>query len=342
MPTEGKYELGDFELQSGAVLKNAFLSYEFHGELNAGRSNAILYPTWYAGNHESNRPAIAEGRALDPEKYCIIVPDMFCNGLSSSPSNTPAPHDRGRFPLVTPFDNVVAQRRLCMEHFGIERLAMVAGFSMSAQQAFHWAAMYPDMVACIAPICGTAKTSPHNWLFLEGVKQALQSDAAWAGGDYEAPPQIGLRAFSTVYAGWVMSQSYYREGLYQNVADMHFATLEDFLDFMTGFFSQMDANDLLAMAATWQSADISNNPRFNGNLNAALQAITCPAMVMPCETDLYFPPEDNRLEVAQMPNAELRVIPSIYGHSAGEPGLAPAEDNTFIDQGLRDLLARVS
>jgi homoserine O-acetyltransferase len=342
MPVEGKHALGNFGLQSGAVLTNAFLSYEIHGELNTDRSNAILFPTWYGGTHENNRLAIAEGRALDPEKYCIIVPDMFCNGLSSSPSNTPPPHDRARFPLVTPYDNVVAQQRLCAEHFGIERLTMVVGYSMSAQQAFHWAAMYPDMVGCIAPICGTAKTSPHNWLFLEGVKQALQSDAAWARGDYEEPPQIGLRAFSTVYAGWAMSQSYFREGLYQNFAGMHFATLSDFLDFVTESFSQMDANDLLGMAATWQSADISNHPNFDGNLNAALQAITCPAMVMPCETDLYFPPEDNRLEVDQMPNAELRVIPSIYGHLAGEPGLAPAEDETFVDQGLRDLLARAS
>ena len=342
MGMEGKFQLGDFELQSGVVLNNAFLSYEFHGELNAERSNAILYPTWYAGTHQSNRPAIAPGRALDPEKYCIIVPDMFCNGLSSSPSNTQPPHDRARFPLVTPYDNVVAQQRLCTELFGIERFAMVAGFSMSAQQAFHWAVMYPDMVACIAAICGTAKTSPHNWLFLEGVKQALQADAEWAGGDYDAPPIAGLRAFSTVYAGWAMSQAFFREGLYQNAGGEHFRTLPDFLDFMTGFFSQIDANDLLAMVATWQSADISNSSRFDGNLSAALNAISCPAMVMPCETDLYFPPADNELEVAQMPNAELRVIPSVYGHIAGMPAFAPPEDDEFIDQGLWDLLDRAS
>ena len=340
MAIEGRFELGDFELQSGDVLKDAFLSYEFHGDLNADRSNAILYPTWYAGTHETNRPAIAEGRALDPSKYCIIVPDMFCNGLSSSPSNTPPPHDRARFPLVTPYDNVVAQHRLCTEVFGLGRIAMVAGFSMSAQQAFHWAAMYPEMVAGIAPICGTAKTSPHNWLFLEGVKLALQTDAAWLGGDYEEPPTQGLRAFSTVYSGWAMSQTYYREGLYKTAAGQQFDTIQSFLDFMTGFFSQMDANDLLGMVTTWQAADISDNPKFDGDLDAALKSIRCPAIVMPCDTDLYFPPEDNRIEVAQMPESELRIIPSVYGHIAGLPGFAPPEDDAFIDQGLRDLLVR--
>ena len=105
----GRFELGDFVLQSGAVLKSAYISYETHGELNADRSNAIVYPTWYTGLHEDNRGAIKSGKALDPERYFIIVPDMFGNGLSSSPSNTPGPHDCSRFPLVTPYDNVIAQ-----------------------------------------------------------------------------------------------------------------------------------------------------------------------------------------------------------------------------------------
>lgn len=139
-----------------------------------------------------------------------------------------------------------------------------------------------------------------------------------------------------------MSQTYFRQGLYQNAGGQHFETVQDFVDFMTGFFSQMDANDLLGMVATWQSADISNNPSFNGDFNAALEAISCPAMVMPCETDLYFPPADNELEVAQMPNAELRIIPSVYGHIAGMPGFAPPEDDAFIDQGLWDVLERAS
>ena len=105
---EDQFALGDFELQSGETLSDAFVAYETHGSLDAERSNAIVYPTWYAGTHETNRGAIGHGRALDPSEYFIIVPDQFSNGLSSSPSNTQAPHDRARFPLVTPYDNVIA------------------------------------------------------------------------------------------------------------------------------------------------------------------------------------------------------------------------------------------
>jgi homoserine O-acetyltransferase len=101
-------------------------------------------------------------------------------------------------------------------------------------------------------------------------------------------------------------------------------------------YLQRDANDLLAMLWTWQHADVGAHPRFNGSTSAALAAITARAIVMPCETDLYFRVRDNEREVAQMPNAVLRPIPSIWGHAAGR-GLNPV-DNAFIDAGLRELL----
>ena len=336
----GQFKLGNFQTQSGNVLQDACLSYETHGELSADKSNAIVYPTWYTGTHEDNRGAIGVGKALDPERYFIIVPDMFCNGLSSSPSNTTPPQDRGRFPSITPYDNVIAQHRLCGEHFGLEQLQLVVGFSMSAQQAFHWAALFPEMVKAIAPICGTSKTSPHNLLFLEGIKRALTADASWANGDYVDPPENGLRAFTTVYASWAFSQTFYREGLHLTVGGQHFDSMAEFLEFFHGIFARHDANNLLGMLETWQLADVSNHLKFGGDWRAALSSITCPAIVLPSKTDLYFPPEDNEVEVSMMPSAELRVIPSAYGHAAGFPGLSTAEDDEFIDDALRELLSQ--
>ena len=270
------FELGDFPLLSGEVLRSASLAYQTHGELNAARNNVIVYPTWYAGRHTSNAGSIGQDLALDPSRYFIVVPDQFGNGLSSSPSNSPAPQDRMRFPLVHPYDNVRAQHRLLTERFGIERIKLVVGFSMSGQQAFHWGALYPDMVERIAPICGSAKTAVHNYVFLEGIKAALTADCAWAGGEYASPPVAGLRAFSRVYAGWYASQSFFREGLH-DAGD----GVEGFLTRAERSFGRFDANGLLAMLATWQSADISAHPRFGGDLVGALGAIRARALVMP-------------------------------------------------------------
>jgi len=91
------------------------------------------------------------------------------------------------------------------------------------------------------------------------------------------------------------------------------------------------------MLWTWQHGDIGQTEGFDGSLEKALGAIQARAIVMPAEKDLYFPPEDNEYEVRHMPNAELRVIPGVWGHFAG--GGANQVDTDFIDQGLRDLLA---
>lgn len=328
------FALGDFTLLSGEVLRSATLAYKTHGTLNAARDNVIVFPTWYAGRHTSNEASIGNDLALDPTRYFIVVPDQFGNGVSSSPSNTPPPQDRMRFPLVHPYDNVRAQHRLLTERYGIATIKLVVGFSMSGQQAFHWGALYPEMVERIAPICGSARTAVHNYVFLEGVKAALTADCAWAGGDYTTPPVAGLRAFSRVYAGWYASQAFFREGLHRRYGG---EGVEGLLSSAEGSFGRFDANDLLAMLATWQSADIAAHPRFGGDLGAALGAIRARAYVMPSRTDLYFPPEDNEIEVARMPNAELRVIPSVWGHLAG--GGSNPEDRAWVSDQLRDLLA---
>jgi homoserine O-acetyltransferase/O-succinyltransferase len=334
MPDYEVFELGDVVLQSGLTLRQAKLAYKTYGTLASSRDNVIVMPTFYGGQHTDTEPMMRAGRALDLTRYFVVVPNMFGNGLSSSPSNTPAPFDRAAFPNVTLYDNVVCQHRLITEHLGIERILLVVGYSMGAQQAYQWGALYSDMVRAIAPLCGSARTSPHNHLFLEGVKAALLADGAFADGWYQTPPIKGLRAFSRVYAGWLLSQDFFREEEYRK---MGLASMEDTVRFFEGYFRQRDANDLLAMIWSWQHADISANPQHKGDLAAALGAIRARAIVMPSTTDLYFRVRDNELEVAQMPNAELRPIPSIWGHGAAF-GVNPPDDE-IIDAALRELLA---
>ncbi len=192
------FDLGDVVLQRGATLRDAKLAYKTYGTLNEEKTNAIVYPTWYSGRHWENEWLIGEGMALDPNEYFIIIPNMLGNGLSSSPSNTPPPYNKARFPNVTVYDNVLIQHRLLTECFSIERLALVTGWSIGAGQTYQWAVSYPEMVPRILPFCGSAKTSEHNIVFLEGVKGALTADAAWNGGWYDEQPTRGLRAAARV------------------------------------------------------------------------------------------------------------------------------------------------
>ena len=335
MPDYQILELGDFPLLSGEVLKDAKLAYRCYGTLSSERDNLIVLPTFFTGTDTRNEGFFGPGRAIDPARHFIVSPNMFGNGRSSSPSNTPAPQDGPRFPLVQMWDNIAAQHRLIHDQFGIEKIALVAGWSMAGCQSYQWAAQYPDMVKAILPFCASARTSPHNFVFLEGVKAALCADQAWNGGDYDRAPVVGLRAFGRVYAGWAYSQAFYREGLYRKLG---FETIEELLvDWEIDHAEGWDANDLLAKLATWQAGDISVGPLYNGDFKAALGAIRARAILMPCSQDLYFPPEDNEIEAQHMSNARFRCYDSPWGHCAANPG-NDAGFAAALDAGIRELL----
>ena len=335
LPHEGVFELGDLRLESGVTLPNATLGYKTHGRLNAEGSNVILYPTPYPAQHGDIEWLIGPGRALDPDKNFIVVLDQLGNGLSSSPSNTPPPLDRMTFPTITIRDDVAAQHKLVSSGFGIRRVALVTGWSMGAQQTFQWAVSHPDMVERIAPFCGTAKTTPHNAVFLQSVRSALTADAAWMDGNYKDQPVKGVRAFSHVYAAWALSQPFYKQGLYRQLG---FISLEAFIaGFWEKRYARRDANNLLSMLRTWQLNDLGGTPGFGGSLERALGAITAKATVMAGQTDLYFTPPDIEADAAVIPGARFRVIPSVWGHMAGA-GLNPA-DSQFIETEIKALLA---
>ena len=326
--------LGDVPLDSGEILRDARLAYRTYGEPNAARDNCIVFPTYYTGSHDSNARMIGPGRALDPTRWFIVVPNLFGNGVSTSPSNA-APGQRGAdFPHVTVADNVRCQHRLVREHLGVARVALATGWSMGALQAYQWAVDYPDYVARLLPFCGAARCSPHNRVFIEGVRAALRADPVYADGRYTHKPVAGLKAFGRVYAGWAYSQSFFREGLYRTLG---LASIDEFLLAWEDEHLVWDANDLMAKLWTWEHADVSAAPRYAGNLRAALGSIRARTIVMPGDQDLYFTLQDNREEAALIPRAELRPLHSPYGHCAGAPGRFPAE-TAFIEQALRDLL----
>lgn len=338
----GCWTAANFSLQCGATLPQARVVYQTYGELSSDRDNVILYPTSYGAQHTDIDWLIRPDGILDPDRWFIVIPNMFGNGLSSSPSAGDlktgdlktsglswAEH------YFTHLDNVTAQEQLLREVFGVERLALVYGWSMGAQQAYHWGALYPDRVQRIVALCGTARTTAHNRIFLESLRSALTADPAWNGQDFESTPDRGFHTFARIYASWAASQAFYREGLYLQLG---YDSLEDYL--WRGWelgYRKRDPRNLLAMIDIWLHCDVSQNLLYQGDYERALGAIQAKTLVMPAATDLYFPPEDCAAEAALIPQAECRPIPSIWGHRAGNPYQNP-DDAAFIRQAVRDWL----
>lgn len=338
------YDLGDFKLQSGDSIPNAFIAYKTFGESTLP---AILYPSWYSGAIEDNEWLVGEDKALNPKQYFIIITALFGNGQSISPSNS----DINPFPNVTFYDNVKAQHQLLTRKLNVTHLRMVTGWSMGAGQSFQWATQFPDFMDIAVPFCGSAKTSIHNQVFLEGVKSALlaakgiSSAGSTFGATSKTPRKwteeektVGLKAFGRGYAGWGFSQTFYREKLHEKEYGA-----KDLEDFMTSFWEtwalSKDPENLLVMLHTWQAGDVSLQEPYNGDFEKAMAAIKAKTLVLPSKTDLYFPPEDSEYEVKCMKPGVgvLDVYPSIWGHWAGGPP-GNMEDVKWLDERLEKLL----
>ena len=337
--SHGPYELidiGKLDLEEGGSLQNCKLAVATFGKLNAAKDNAILFPTWYSGTNKLlEQVYTGKGRALDPDKYFIIIVNQIGNGLSTSPHNADLPGGMTSFPKVRIGDDVRAQHKLVTEKYGISSLALVVGGSMGAQQTYEWAVRYPDMVKRAAAIAGTAKNTEHDFLFTETLVEAITSDPAFKGGNYAASSDVsvGMLRHAKMWAVMGWSTEFFQRGRHKALG---FASVDEFINnFMMGYFAPMDPNALLAMAWKWQRGDVSRHT--GGDLRAALGRIKAKTFVMPMSTDMFFPPTDCQAEWRLIPNAEFRPVQTVDGHLAlfGVDPNATAQ----IDKNLNDLLA---
>jgi homoserine O-acetyltransferase/O-succinyltransferase len=335
-PTQHEFVVKNFKTESGTVLPEAHVVYGTYGELNAAGDNAILLPSHYMAEMHGYGWLIGQGKSLDPKKYFLITSELFGNGRSSSPSNTPEPFHGPRFPLTTIRDNVEIVHTLLTEQLHVHHLRAVIGFSMGAEQAFQWAVSYPDFMDRVIATSGTAKTYGHGIVRLEGQISALTADPAFKNGDYTEQPARGIEAFSMVWAGWLFSQEWWRQELWRTDSSLG-GTFEAVVDhFRHDFIPDADANNLILQMRTWEKHDVGTTPAFHGDVTAALKSIKAPVLYMPSLTDMYFPITDARYEAKFIPHCTLAPIPSLWGHPAG--AAASPADGKFLNEHIAAFL----
>ena len=336
-PTGHEYVLKNLHTESGVVLPVARVMYGTYGHLNAAGDNAVLLPSHYMAEMHGYEWLIGPGKALDPDKMFLVTSELFGNGRSSSPSNTPEPFHGPRFPVMTIRDNVEVVHRLLVDELHVKHVRAVIGFSMGAQQALQWAVSYPEFMDRVVATSGTAKTYGHGIVRLESEIAAIAADETFKGGDYTEQPKKGVEAFSLVWTAWLFSQEWWRRELWRE-DDPKFTTLAAVIThYRDNFIPGADANDLILQMRTWESNDVGATTGFHGDVEAALRSIKAPVLYMPSATDLYFPVEDARYEASFIPRCTLLPIPSLWGHPAGA-GASPA-DARFLNEHIAAFLA---
>ena len=265
---------------------------------------------------------------------------MLGNGESTSSSNSPS------FPTDYSLryqDNINAQYALATQHLALKSLDAVIGFSMGGQQAYYWAVMHGSadvpFVKNVVVICGSAKTSGHNYAFIEGPISALSASADYDGGRYRAKgvrPNQGLQAFARAYAAWLTSPEWFRQELWREWKGV--SSIKDWLYPAEGqeSYEGWDAEDLLILARMWQAGDVGA-VGGGGDYRKALEGVKARVMVMPSMTDQYFDWKDGEAEVKLLKNGVWMPIPTIWGHVAGGGAYQPDAD--WMDEKIGEFLS---
>ncbi|KAK5942242.1 hypothetical protein PMZ80_004805 [Knufia obscura] len=358
-PTDIKHHtIPTFTFLSGTTLHDLTIAYRSYNPSAASKHGTVLIPTCFAGKINTTLTFNSDpSSAL--HNYHVVVVAMLSNGESSSPSNKsffPGPGELHYEDLVH------AQHDLLTNGLGVTQLEAVIGFSMGGQQAYHWGVMYPDFVKRVVGICTSARTSGHNYAFLEGPIAAMTSSidyVAWkqiqakiANGDdvgahlREVKPKQGLAAWARVYAAWLTSATWFREREWEK---MGCKNLEEWMALREAGYAEWNADDLLVKARMWQLGDVGSTkrgvvsqlghaPGDDGALGQALGSITAKVLLMPCRSDQYFRPEDNEDELKHLKDGRLEVIESSWGHIAG--GGANPVDVKLMDAKIAEHMQR--
>lgn len=343
-----------FQLQCGEELDGrAFLAYQTYGRLNETQSNAILFTTCYGERSidSSVTKLIGPGKRFDSSRYFLITVNMLGNGLSFSPTTPGSKWPHGG---ISYHDNVRAQR-LLLDCLGVERLALIYGFSMGAMLALEWAVQFPKQVSSVVAVCGSAKTVPANVYFLEALQDALRSDPLAELADSKVITGFGgvaqpacMDSYAAIYADWIFDAPMasgggsadasrpeyarsrpggraYAEKLYAERFGVD--TLEYFLRVWRADFANWDAMEHYAVSSTWLRGDVSNNSTHKGDLRSALASIEALVYIMPGSSDQYFIADDIKDQAALIPNCVYEPLVSPMGHAAERmPDMQPQID----------------
>lgn len=335
-PPEQLYNEGDLRLESGEAIKDFSISYVTHGTLNAEKSNAILMVTALGGNHRRLDFMIGPGKALDPEKYFIICTDAISNGLTTSPSNSKL-QPRMQFPKFVLRDMVESQYRLLKEKLGINHIVAVIGPSMGGMQTLQWGVSHPEYMDALVAIVPLAKTPAWSVAVTEASRKAIMDDPAWKDGNYDAPPEKGIRLWRDIVNLLAARTPEMYSAQFKNGTDV----LPWLTEQENAMLNAFDADDYIYQSWAYDRHDVGTTPGFGGDTAKALSSIKAQTLIFTGTKDLLNPDFEPKEAAKNISRVKVLTISpdAVRGHaSAG--GLNSA-DVDFLNREAGAFLERL-
>ena len=315
-PIEGDYIVRNFKFTGGETLPELKLHYTTIGAPKRDAAGVvrnavlILHGTGGAGNNFLSEQfagvLFGPGQLLDATRYFIILPDGIGHGKSSKPSDGL----HARFPHYTYDDMVAAQHQLLTEKLGVNHLRLVMGTSMGGMQTWVWGETYPDLMDALMPLASQpVEIAGRNRVMRRMIMEAIRTDPAWKGGEYQQEPQEGLTSAINILL--LMGSSPLQ---WQKLAPTREAADKFYQERLKAQLARTDANDMLYQFDA--SREYNPSPR--------LEMIKAPLVAINSADDLINPPELGIIEreIKRIKRGRYILIPissETRGSSRGTP-----------------------
>ena len=307
-----------FELESGGKLPGFQLKYTTLGQLNHERTNVIWICHALTGSSDFTAwwsELFTDDSPFNPRDYFIICANALgsCYGstgpLSINPvTSKPFYHS---FPLLTNRD-VVNAFDLLRQELRIERIHTLIGGSLGGMQTVEWAVAQPSVFENIIPIACNAAHSPWGIAFNEAQRMAIAADPTWKEEDERAGME-GMKVARAI--GMISFRTY--ETFAHTQAEKNTDKLDDFRAASYQRYQGEKLANRFNAFSYWtltKMMDNHNVGRGRGSVNEALQRIQAHTLVIGIDSDVLFPPQEQKYIAHAVPEAKLKVFASLYGH----------------------------
>lgn len=307
-----------FPLENGGQLPNLEIAYHTYGKLNAQKNNIIW--VCHALTANSNVfdwwPGLfGENAFYNPNDYFIVC----ANNLGSAYGTTgPLSINKysnqplfSLFPTITIRD-MVAVHDLLREHLGIEKINTIIGGSQGAQQVIEWNIKKPELFENAIIIATNAKHSPWGIAFNESQRLAIKADRTYYGNSVDGG-QKGLAAARSIALLSYRNYKTYNETQSENHD-------EKITDFNSSSYQRYQGEKLVnrfnaySYVTLSQAMDSHNVGRGKVSIEKALEKIKAKTLVIGISSDVLFPPSEQEYLAKHIPNSQLLIINSFYGH----------------------------
>lgn len=285
-------------LESGDALQDLKICYTTMGKLNKAKTNVVwIFHALTANSNPAEWWAdlVGEGKSIDPKDHFIVCANMLgsCYGSTGPKDLT--------FPLVTITDMVKAHKIL-LDYLEIKKVHLGIGGSMGGQQLLEWAVQEPELFENIVPLATNAYHSPWGIAFNEAQRMALENiDTAKGLETARAIAMLSYRHYNTY-------------GKTQQDVDQRWDS------FCASSYQRYQGEKLRKRFSAEsyyylsKAMDSHHLGRHFGSAEAALRRIKSRALVIGIDTDILFPPHEQRFLAENIQNAIFKEIHSDYGH----------------------------